>query len=173
MDGTASMKDILRPHSEGVSPVVAELLLVAITVVLAAVLYVMASGLLGSHTALPPTVAFAGIRSYSAGTYNTTFSIADASQSASIASYRFNLEVGSSYGNATDFAASGVAVNLTVGRNVYRITWLDVDGGGTLSQGDTITVAGNGVSLPGSTSFDFLLFWMDGSQLTHEPWTTP
>ncbi len=49
------MKKIWR-NEEGVSPVIAVILMVAITVVLAAVLYVMVSGMLGS-TGTTPTVS--------------------------------------------------------------------------------------------------------------------
>jgi flagellin-like protein len=43
----------IRKNNEGVSPVVATILLVAITVILAAVLYVMASGMFNTTTSLP------------------------------------------------------------------------------------------------------------------------
>jgi flagellin-like protein len=49
------MKKIWR-NEEGVSPVIAVILMVAITVVLAAVLYVMVSGMLGS-TSTTPTIS--------------------------------------------------------------------------------------------------------------------
>lgn len=173
MGGSVPMQLPLRTGTDGVSPVVAEILLVAITVVLAAVLYLMASGLLAGPTNIPPTVAFSATPPYTGASFNTSFSVADASRSITIANYRFNMKVGSEYGNATDFGASGVAVTEAVGRTTYKVIWTDLDGGGTLSQGDEITVAGNGVSLPVATSFDFLLLWSDGAQLTHEAWTTP
>lgn len=47
-----------RISEEGVSPVVATILLVAITVVLAALLYVMASGMGGLGGTPPPVIAF-------------------------------------------------------------------------------------------------------------------
>ncbi len=156
-----------------VSPVVAEILLVAITVVLAAVIYLMASGLLNSNPNVTPVVAFTGIHGYPAGSYNTSFSVADASQSLAIVKYHFNLQVGSTIGQAMDFAPSGTPANITVNGTVYRVTWLDFDGAGTLSQGDQITVSGKGVSLPSLTSFDFTLFTAEGQLVTHEPWTTP
>ena len=45
---------ILRKSREGVSPVIATILLVAVTVVLAAILYVMALGIGGPGTVSPP-----------------------------------------------------------------------------------------------------------------------
>jgi flagellin-like protein len=47
---------IIRRNEEAVSPVIATILMVAITVVLAAVLYVMVSGLIGGTTASEPNV---------------------------------------------------------------------------------------------------------------------
>ncbi|HYM39541.1 MAG TPA: type IV pilin [Thermoplasmata archaeon] len=167
------MKTVRRPPSDAVSPIVAEILLVAVTVVLAAVLYLMASGLLTSRATIPPVVAFSSVQPFPSGTYNATFSVADASRAVTIPNFHFVLKVGATFGPASDFAASGVPVPVSVNGTVYRVTWLDVNGGGTLAAGDTITVSGNGVSLPRSTSFDFFLLWTDGSQLTHEAWTTP
>ncbi len=169
----ATMKTILRRSPQAVSPVVAEILLVAITVVLAAVIYLMASGLLNSNPNLTPVVAFTGIHGYPSGSYNTSFSVADASQNLPIVNYKFNLQVGTVIGTAMGFAASGTAANITVSGAVFRVVWLDADGGGTLTQGDQITVSGKGLSLPGATSFDFMLFTSEGQLVTHEPWTTP
>src|SRR5512136_1591865 len=157
------MKAILRPCPEAVSPVVAELLLVAITVVLAAVIYVMASGMLGGNPVSRPIVALSGIHGYAGGSYNTSFSVADASQSKAILNYKFNLQVGTYYGNATNFAPTGIAADIVVHGTLYHVVWLDSDGGGSLSQGDQFTVTGDHKSLPAAVSFDFLLFWSDGN----------
>lgn len=166
------MRPILR-CMEGVSPVVAEILLVAITVVLAAVIYIMASGMLGPHATPAPVVALAGPNPYTGGSYNATLVVADASQALSLVNYKFNLRVGVTFGNATDFGDSGVAVTVRVNGTAYRVTWTDADGGGTLTRGDEITVTGNRLSLPSRTNFDFILAWTDGSQLTQLAWTSP
>lgn len=47
------MKARIRNDLRGVSPVIATILLVAVTVVLAAILYVMTSGLVGGNTVTP------------------------------------------------------------------------------------------------------------------------
>lgn len=167
------MKAILRPSRDAVSPVVAEILMIAITVVLAAVLFLMASGLLNGNANIAPVVAFTGPNAYSGGSYNTTFSVADASRGVSIGTYKFNLRVGLLFGPATNFGTSGVPASITVNGTVYRVTWEDLDGGGGLTRGDQILVTGNGRSLPATTGFDFLLIWTDGSQITDFPWTTP
>jgi len=167
------MKTTLRPDAVAVSPVVAEILLVAIAVVLAAVLYVMASGLLSSGTSIPPVVAFSAVHPFAAGSYNATFSVADASRTITMPNYHFVLKVGTTLGPRTDFAASTVPAMVTVNGTVYRVTFTGLNGGGTLTRGDLITVSGNGVSLPKGTFFDFLLLWSDGSLLTDESWVTP
>ncbi len=167
------MPTLLRPRTDGVSPVVAEILMVAITVVLAAVLYIMASGLLGAHTTPAPVVALAGPNAYTAGSYNATLVVADASQSLTVVSYKFNLKVNGSFGNATAFGASGVGVTIAVHGVPYIVTWTDADGGGTLTQGDNILVAGNHASLPTRTSFDFILVFQDGNQITQLAWSSP
>ncbi len=167
------MKPILRTRRDAVSPVVAEILLVAITVVLAAVIYIMASGLLGSHTTPAPVIALAGPNPYSGGSFNTTFTVAGASQSLTIINYKFNLRVGQDFGSATLFGASGVAALIVVNGTTYKVTWTDTDGGGTLTQGDLITISGNGMSLPANTNFDFILVFSDGNELTHQTWITP
>ncbi len=172
MGASGPMESLLR-RRDAVSPVVAELLLVAITVVLAAVLYLMASGLLGSEPNILPTVAFTSVEGYPAGSYNSTFAIADASRAEAIAKYKFTLQVGAVLGPVTLFATSSTAADVTVNGTAYRVIWLDSDGGGSLTQGDEIKVTGRGVSLPAATSLDFHLIWSDGSQITHEAWTTP
>jgi flagellin-like protein len=50
------MRHIIREDEEAVSPVIATILMVAITVVLAAVLYVMVSGLIGSPGSTPQSM---------------------------------------------------------------------------------------------------------------------
>ncbi len=167
------MKPISRPDAQGVSPVVAEILLVAIAVVLAAVLYIMASGLLSTGSSVPPVVAFTAVHPFAAGSYNATFAVAGASRTFSVVNYRFVLKVGTTLGVRTDFAASAVPAVVTVNGTVYRVTWTDLDGGGALTQGDLITVSGNGVSLPRTTLFDFSLLWSDASLLTDISWATP
>ena len=167
------MKTIRRLDGRGVSPVVAEILLVAIAVTLAAVLYVMATGLLNGPSASTPIVAFTPVQTYPSGSYNATFSVASTSITYKIANYRFNLAVNGSFGSATDFAPPGVPAAIQVGGTTYRVTWTDTGNDGGLNAGDLVTVAANGRSLPRATSFVFYLLWSDGGSLTTEPWTSP
>jgi flagellin-like protein len=59
-----------RKRQRGVSPIIPTILLVAITVVLAAVLYILVSGLTGSSSSKPYTVGFgSGRASTGTGTF--------------------------------------------------------------------------------------------------------
>lgn len=166
------MRTILRREPEAVSPVVAEILLVAITVVLAAVIYLMASGILLGHTAQRPIVAFAPGATFQPNSHNVSLTFAGVSQNLGPYNYRFSLEVGRVYGDAIPFAPSRVAANTTVSGVVYHVTWTDVDGGGTITEGDQILVTGNGISLPTGQTFLFTLFWDDGTTLATAAWAT-
>lgn len=166
------MRPIVRIRTDGVSPVVAEILLVAITVVLAAVVYLMASGILTGHTESVPVVAFAPGVTFTGGSHNVTLMIGGTSQNLYPFNYEFNLKVDAAYGVPTQFAASRTAANVTIGGTLYRVTWTDADGAGTVTQGDRIDVTGNGVSLPVNTAFEFILLWHDGTTLTTASWHT-
>ncbi len=63
----------LKLNKKGVSPVIAVILMVAITVVLAAVLYVMVSNLTGGPGDVTPTVAFKLGKSGTAGALEAKF----------------------------------------------------------------------------------------------------
>ncbi len=168
------MNDIIRADSRAVSPVVAEILLVAITVVLAAVVYIMATGLLsGPAAGQKPLMTFSPLQPFNGGNYNATFTIAATSLAYSYAYYRFNLQVNTVNANATALPASGVPASVTIGGTTYQIQWSDTGGEHTLNGGDVIQVRGQGVSLPGATHFTFYLLWTDGSAVQQESWTTP
>jgi len=72
---------LIRKDEEAVSPVIATILMVAITVVLAAVLYVMVSGLLGTQSSGAKSVGF------SASSAGSNWTLTVASVSASGLSY--------------------------------------------------------------------------------------
>jgi flagellin-like protein len=168
------MKTILRADTKAVSPVIAEILLVAVTVVLVAVVYIMATGLLSGPAGVQkPLLTFSPLQPFSSGNYNATFTIAAASQSYAQANYRFNLEVNGVPGNAMALAASATPAAMTFGGTTYLVMWTDTGGEHTLNGGDTFKVTGQGVSLPGNTHFTFYLLWTDGSAVQQEAWTTP
>jgi len=162
------MKAIIRKDEQAVSPVIATILMVAITVVLAAVLYVMVSGLLVGPGASKPVLTF-GTPTTSSG--STTVTIASVSQSVGRDNYRVNLRVNTTTGSAVALAAAGAASSLSVGGTTYTITWTDIGGEATVNGGDSFVVTRSG-GLPATSAFTFFLLWSDGSQIQSSSWTT-
>jgi archaeal type IV pilus assembly protein PilA len=80
-----------KARKRGVSPIIATILLVAITVVLAAVLYVLISGLTGSTAAAPISLAPAVTGTGGGGT--TWFVVVSITPSSAIATSQFGLKV--------------------------------------------------------------------------------
>lgn len=170
------MQAILRVDRKAVSPVVAEILLVAIVVVLAAVVYLMASGLLSGPSTSKPFVAFqpytyngSGIP----GRVNCTITVAAVSKDYSYGNYKANLAVNGTTGTAVAVGGNGVTVTVVVGLVPYRITWRDIGGDGYVNGGDTFLVTGGGVPLPKATQFTFYVLWSDGSSVGAIGFPTP
>ncbi|HYT17992.1 MAG TPA: type IV pilin [Thermoplasmata archaeon] len=164
------MKSIIRKDEAAVSPVIATILMVAITVVLAAVLYVMVSGLLVGPGATRPQVTFGSVE-LSTSPGNATFAVAGVTQSVGPASYKVNLQIGTNAGTAVAMpTTSGASVQVTVGSTVYRIYWTDIGGGNTINEGDQFRVAGNGVPLAPTGFYTFYLLWNDGGQIQTRTW---
>jgi flagellin-like protein len=165
------MKPIIRKDEEAVSPVIATILMVAITVVLAAVLYVMVSGLIGGPSTSKPTVAFTTPAPNGIG---EQISVASASQAVGPANYKVNFAAAGSPGTAAAMPTTGGGfVVLTVGTSFYRVNWTDIGGEKTVNGGDSFVVtkvtstAGTSyLVLPASTQFVFYLLWSDGAQIT-------
>ena len=168
------MKTIIRKDEEAVSPVIATILMVAITVVLAAVLYVMVSGLIGGPSTSKPTVAFTtGVPV----TNGEQLSIASASQAVGPANYKINLAINGTAGAAVAMpltsGGSGVTVTVTgTGWGAFTVKWTDIGNELTVNGGDSFTVTHTG-GLPAQSSYVFYLLWSDGSQVTSTTFSTP
>ena len=169
-----TMKSVIRKDEAAVSPVIATILMVAITVVLAAVLYVMVSGLITPVGGNKPLVTFSSVDQSSG---NATIPVAGASQAVSPSNYKVNLQIGSTTGTALAMPALGTGVNnyvtVTVGATNYRVYWTDIGGEKTVNSGDNFRVTGANVALPAATSFTFYLLWSDGSSIQSTVWSTP
>ncbi len=168
------MKAIIRKDEEAVSPVIATILMVAITVVLAAVLYVMVSGLIGGPTTSKPVVSFTtGVPV----TNGEQLTIASASQQVGPANYKVNLQVNSTAGSAVAMPLTGgSSVTVTVGAPIstsFTVTWTDIGGEKTLNGGDSFTVTHAAPGMPAASSYTFYLLWSDGSQITSTTFSTP
>ena len=102
----------------GVSPIIATILLVAITVVLAAVLYILVSGYIGGTGSKPQTVGFAGETPSSCGStcFNVTFSV---TASSGLTTSMFGLKITNTSGAAI---APGTLACTTTGCTVSPST---------------------------------------------------
>src|SRR2546427_11613318 len=134
-DKTMRKSWIIRKDEKAVSPVIATILMVAITVVLASVLYVMVTGLLTGPGASKPQVTVASPPGITNG---FQFAVAAASQSKALANYKLNFLVDTTPGTAV---ALGAAQTFTAGGNTYTVTYSDVRGEGSLTGGDRVTAA--------------------------------
>ncbi len=149
---------LIRKDENAVSPVIATILMVAITVVLAAVLYVMVSGLIGGGpSTTKPAVTFG---STTAITNGFTFSVAGATPASAIGNYRVNLQVNAT--TAPTPVTPAASVTISVGGSTYTITWTDPGGEASLTGGDEFRITRAG-GLLGNTDYKFLLLWSDGT----------
>lgn len=157
-----------RRDDRAVAPVVAEILLVAMTVTLAATVFYVASNISSqASVSNHPFVAFGAVTLQQG---NATVPIIGASRAVPAADYKVNLEVGTTMGRPANLAAGGVAVTVTVGGTDYRIAWQDVAGDGLLNAGDPITISAANGPLP-SGIYSFFLIWSDGAVVQSTVWT--
>ena len=163
------MKSVIRKDEAAVSPVIATILMVAITVVLAAVLYVMVSGLITPVGGNKPLVTFAAVDQSSG---NATIAVAGASQSVSPSNYKVNFGIGTNTGAVANLGANGANVTVSVTGATpatVGVKWTDLGGTGTLKGGDIITIAFPSAPAT-STALTFYLLYSDGSQVQIQQW---
>ncbi len=160
---------VRRQDERGVAPVIAEILLVAMTVSMASVVYLYANNLSSQSVSNAPFVAL------SPATLENgiaTITIVGASREVPAASYKVNLQVGPAFGTPVPLAPRGRPATVVVDGASYEITWTDVGGAGVLAQGDPITVAAASGPLPPGTAYAFYLVWSDGGVVQSVAWTT-
>src|SRR5437867_8762823 len=104
-----TMKSIIRKDEAAVSPVIATILMVAITVVLAAVLYVMVSGLITGPGGTPQAMGVGVQPSSDGSNWVVTGSRPHSSQCSSSSTLAIFHEDGSANLTATAFASLGAA----------------------------------------------------------------
>ncbi len=142
----------VRRAREAVSPVIATILMVAITVVLAAVLYVMVSGLIAGPSTGGPEVAF--LPAKPTGVANEyKLEIGSVSTAAFITNYQIVLL------NVTSNSAAVLQTDLVVG-NVgteggVTLTFSDLNGDGKVGGGDFFILQG----VKGNNSYQITLYW--------------
>ncbi len=165
------MKAIIRKDEEAVSPVIATILMVAITVVLAAVLYVMVSGLITGPGPTKPLVTFGGITKVNTLTW--TFSVASASTAVAPSNYKLNFAIGQFTGTATNMGANGANTTVTVTGATpgsVGVKWTDLGGTGTVKGGDIFTISFPTPAPASGTSLTMYLLYSDGSQIQTKAW---
>ena len=132
-----SKKFAKRMKDSGVSPVIATILMVAITVVLAAVLYVMVSG----FTHSPGTANSVGL---SSSATNSGFVVTvDKVSSSTLAYNNLKIEITNATGNVLTYIISGSATPATV-TSAHGIAFTFTNSGSDISAGDAITLAFTG-----------------------------
>jgi flagellin-like protein len=146
---------LLRPNKKAVSPVIGTILMVAITVVLAAVLYVMVTGLVGPPQGQKPNLVL------TAGTWNSgnlTISFASITNAPNLNPTDLTYIVAASNGTTYFSGAAGLGAVNSDGSTV-TITYTDNLTPNKVSNEDTIRIT---VSPSGSTAIrggSFKIFW--------------
>jgi flagellin-like protein len=163
----------IRKNSEAVSPVIATILMVAITVVLAAVLYVMVMGFTpGGGTT--PQGSFVGTATNQTQGYRLQLGVV--TPTATWNSCKFSLvgTAATSSSPAIITMASGTATVTvamgTIGAKTYTIVITDLAADGAISQGDYVIVTSSGGFAAGSYTLN-LLFTSTGGSICSQSWT--
>ena len=158
---------LIRKDESAVSPVIATILMVAITVVLAAVLYVMVSGLLTGPGATRPVVTFGNVNAVASNGFS--FAVAGASPTDPAANYRINLALNTTTGTSVALASS---MTVTVSGATYTVTWTDPGGERQLNGGDGFQVVKTSGNLASQTLFTFYLLYLDGTTIQTKEFRT-
>ncbi len=166
----------IRKDAEGVSPVIATILMVAITVVLAAVLYVMVLGF-GGGESTPSIQITAKTAITSPDGYK--FSLTGPTTEVSWTDFTVILQTGAdsaSWTTATQTdltAADGVGTQL-LGAKVmdsvsYFVNITDMGGNGYINNGDYFTITGTFAS--GTSYIVTLMYEPTDGQMVSQTWT--
>ncbi len=154
------MKAIIRKDEQAVSPVIATILMVAITVVLAAVLYVMVSGLIGGQNPVSKPVITLQLNTKT--TRSADILITGAQPATPPGNFKLNLQVAGTFGTAANMVTNTtVAVGGSFAGS-YGILWQNPGGSGNVVGGDHFTIW-YPVTVSAGTSIQLLLIWTDGS----------
>jgi flagellin-like protein len=157
-----------RKNSEAVSPVIATILMVAITVVLAAVLYVMVMGF-GTTGNQTPQGSFTGTPTSVTNGYQLNFGVV--TPSTKFIDCKVVITVGGVAATAQTIVLAGQNF---VGPNM-GVKWTDLAADGTISQGDYVTVTGGTITvpaaLPAGTYIVTILFTSTGGSICSQTWT--
>ena len=127
---------IRKEKEEGVSPVIATILMVAITVVLAATLYLMVGNMGGGGDVTQP-IQFKASKD---GTNTWTLQVSSNDLNPLEMKYAIQKDDGTYLVSGADFpSTSGTA-------DTHGVTWNDLNGDGKVNTGDSITINSTDVS---------------------------
>lgn len=146
------MKKMWKNRS-GVSPVIATILMVAITVVLAAVLYVMVMGF-GGNPSSTPTGQFKAAEKTSDGSYR--IQVLSISEAKAMSDMRFSIDVD---GVNTVYNITNGKLTQVGGSTANNVLFTDLNGDGKVSSGDYFTLK----SLTASKSYTVALSYAPAS----------
>ena len=133
-----NMRSIIRKDEQAVSPVIATILMVAITVVLAAVLYVMVSGLISGPGGTPTAWGVNIGKSQSQTNWTLTFTSIPQSAATSAVFITITDNNGAPVTGATNVAFSTIAAGGTTG---YRAMYFQPTTPSTVSTGDVLRLS--------------------------------
>ncbi|MCJ2555797.1 MAG: type IV pilin [Candidatus Thermoplasmatota archaeon] len=149
----------IRRNEKAVSPVIATILMVAITVVLAAVLYVMVSGLIGTGSSGAPTIDIMQ-KGVGIGEYELKVT---PDRGVGYSSYEVSVLMdGTAWSGFPKALSAGLIGSGPANEN---LTYTDVAGVDTLTKGDFFTLEG----LSSGSTYELLLIWAaDDGVITSE-----
>jgi len=130
-----------RKNKSAVSPVIGTILMVAITVVLAAVLYVMVAGLGPGQQSIPPTAVLQGGGSWATGSLNTsyTFTVSTVTPTGAVIAPS-QLQYIVSNAQQTTMYSGAANQNSTSGSFAIDVRYNDALDSGKVSAGDKVQI---------------------------------
>jgi len=157
----------MRRDSEAVSPVIATILMVAITVVLAAVLYVMVMGFGGPATQTP-TGAFTSATKVEANSYKLTFGTI--SPETKFIDCKIAITDKNGTVNTVTITDTDTLIDvISTGSVICRVKFVDLGGDGKISVGDYMTLEGTHLE-PGEWTAA-LIYTATGGTICSKTWT--
>ena len=153
------MKKMYNKKEEGVSPVIATILMVAITVVLAATVWLLVSGYMGGGTETP----LAASLNYVAGESTNTKAVFTVSMSTPSQADPTNVKI-TLKDSAGHTGSGNFGDTITVNGVGYTVTHLDLNGNGKLDSGDQIVINGGSHSVGGLTIYLYVTGYSGNAQ---------
>jgi len=153
-------------NRSGVSPVIATILMVAITVVLAAVLYVMVMGFGGTSSSAPTGTFTSAAKSSTANTMVFTFNTM--SKDTQFTDCKVSIVKDSGASSLTPALATG-STGVTTTDTTYKVVSTDLGGDGKISNGDYLTISAT--TLTSGSTYTVTLLYNDGSQICQKSLT--